>query len=221
MKNLFLSALMIGLVSLLTGCSFGGGTGSEQTPGADSTNTDNNNNTGEETPVEQPKCADVGKSYTGFAGTVLEAGRVDEVSGIDRSRVKPYSALQTEYPRVLGNTPANLAGSATTFETAPVRWYVEPSASAIGLYTAYRIAFQGCLTATATPAQYATAPTAGAAQTECANWAKKFWSRMPEQAEVDACVKVATADTASETDPKRRWAYTCASVLTAAGFMTY
>jgi hypothetical protein len=214
MRNLLLSALM---VSLATGCSFGG----EELP-ANNTNTDNNNNTSEEPEAPlPPKCTDVGKSYTGFGGSVLEAGRVDEVAGVDRSRVKPYSALESEYPRVLGNTPATLAGARTTFETAPVRWYVEPSASAVGLYTAYRIAFQGCLTATATPAQFATAPTAGTAQAECTSWAKKFWSRFPEQAEVDACVKVATTDTAAETDPKRRWAYTCASVLTAAGFMTF
>ena len=46
-------------------------------------------------------------------------------------------------------------------------------------------------------------------------------SSSSSQAEVDACVKVAMVDTTKETDPKRRWAYTCASVLTSAGFMTY
>jgi hypothetical protein len=48
-----------------------------------------------------------------------------------------------------------------------------------------------------------------------------FWNRAPNPDEVGACVDMATNGTASEPDPRRRWAYTCASVLTAAGFLSY
>ncbi|MBX7100116.1 MAG: hypothetical protein K1X89_20545 [Myxococcaceae bacterium] len=173
-------------------------------------------------PPPPPRC-DMGRTYTGFAGTELHAGRVDNDLGLERGRVKPFSALTGEYPRVLGNTPAMLAGSDSTFGIVPARWSEEPQLSAISIYTAYRIAFQGCLTATANGAQYTSVPSNTTAETECRSWMKKFWSRQTDvsQAEVDACVKVAMVDTTKETDPKRRWAYTCASVLTSAGFMTY
>jgi hypothetical protein len=51
--------------------------------------------------------------------------------------------------------------------------------------------------------------------------ARKFWSRAPSDDEVKACTDVALTDTASEPDAKRRWAYTCASLLSASGFLTY
>ena len=47
--------------------------------------------------------------------------------------------------------------------------------------------------------------------------------------EIQACVDVAVSDSLEEavpaggkkaTDPRRRWAYSCASVLTAPGFLT-
>lgn len=171
-------------------------------------------------PIPPPRC-DMGKSYTGFAGTMLEAGRVDMDIGVERARMKPFSALQGEYNRVLANQPALLASSASTFAIEPNRWLVEPQGSAINLYQAYRIAFQGCLTATATATQYGVIPSNGTAATECGSWARKFWSRTPSQTEVDSCVQVAMVDTSSESNARRRWAYTCAAVLSATGFMTY
>lgn len=176
-------------------------------------------------PVIPPRC-DMGAKYVGFAGTMLEAGRIDADMGPERGRVKPYSALTGEYNRVLGNNPALIGQSATTFGQDPARWYTEPTTSAVTVYSAFRVAFQGCLTATNTPAQYGTLPTNTTAATECAQWARKFWSRDATQTEIDACVQVAMVDTAKEgmnTNPpaRRRWAYTCASVLTSAGFMSY
>jgi len=60
---------------------------------------------------------------------------------------------------------------------------------------------------------------------------RKAWSRTPTTTEVDKCVNFAVNATRTEltgspamatpTAPARRWAYTCASVLTAAGFITY
>lgn len=171
-------------------------------------------------PTPPPRC-DMGKSYTGFAGTMLEAGRVDMDMGVERSRVKPFSSMAGEYQRVLATTPALLANAQSTFGIEPNRWLVEPQANAISLYTSYRIAFQGCLTATATATEFGTLPSNGTAQTQCTTWARKFWSRDPSQTEVDSCVKVAMVDTTSETNARRRWAYTCASLLTAAGFLTF
>src|SRR5688572_20524607 len=52
-----------------------------------------------------------GASYTGFGGTQLEIGRIENEIGVDRARVKPYTSLQTEFPRVLTNTPALLGQS--------------------------------------------------------------------------------------------------------------
>lgn len=180
-----------------------------------------------EPPPPPPRC-DMGKQYTGFAGTMLEAGRVDNDLGLERSRVKPYSALTGEYQRVLGNNPALIGQSATTFGQDPARWLNEPTSSAVTVYTAFRVAFQGCLTLTSAAAtnQYDTLPSNSTAATECTNWARKFWSRDPVQAEVDACVQVAMVDTTREgmnmnPSANRRWAYACASVLSAAGFMTY
>jgi hypothetical protein len=247
MKKIILAAAMFGSVALLSGCSFGSSEADLRNLGNDNpqakpldpnspivietpTNPTDPTNP-EEKPVDPPppvNHCDFGKSYTGFAGTVLEVGRVDNDLGIDQGRVKPFAALGTEYTRVLGNTPTLLTGADATFGNPVARWYVEPQANAVSLYTAYRIAFQGCLTATATDTKYASVPSNTTAATECSAWARKFWSRTPTQAEVDSCVKVAMVDTLKEgaptattTLPRRQWAYTCASVLTSAGFMTY
>lgn len=171
------------------------------------------------------RCA-LGQTYRGFGGTVLEAGRVDADIGVERQRVKPFSALTTEYARVLNTTPALLNSSATAFDSAPVRWFMEAKANAVSLYTAYRIGFQGCLTLTNTDARYDVLPSGSTAESECRGWARKFWSRDADANELAACVKTAMEDTVNEgnnapTTPRRRWAYTCAAVLTSAGFLTF
>jgi len=173
-------------------------------------------------PVTPARC-DMGKTYTGFAGTELTAGRIDGDIGPERARMKPFSALVGEFPRVLSTSPGMLTDPsvANTYSITPARWVSEPVASGVTVYTTYRIAFQGCLTATATPAQYKVIPSNTTAATECGDWARKFWSRTATQTEIDACVKVAMVDTMTETNSMRRWAYTCASVMTAAGFTTY
>ena len=58
---------------------------------------------------------------------------------------------------------------------------------------------------------------------------KKFWSRDATDVEAAACVQMAMVDSLTEvsgmstimTTPQRRWAYTCAAVMSAAGFMTW
>ncbi len=182
-----------------------------------------NDPTGPETPGNPPVTArcDMGKKYSGFAMTDLVGDRIDADMGVDRSRVKPFSSLAGEYTRVLGAQPGLIAGLGTTFGESAARWNVEPQSSAVSLYTAYRVAFQGCLTLTATANAYSAAPTDATARTECGNFAQKFWSRPADNAELDACVKATVADTTPETNLRRRWAYGCASVLTSAGFLSY
>jgi hypothetical protein len=162
-----------------------------------------------------------GRSYEGFGGAQLTQDRKEADVGLERARAKPFTALQTEYPRVLGNTPVLLAESESTFGLTPPRWYPKVDPNAVSLYQAYRIAFQGCLTLTAQPAQYNQLPTIDTARTECTAWAKKFWSRNAMGAEIEACTNVIGVYSSSETNLRRRWAHGCASVLTASDFLTF
>jgi hypothetical protein len=91
------------------------------------------------------------RDYKTFDGTSLTANRVVADPGVDRRRIKPFSALSTELPRVLGNTPASLAGAASTFSVPVARWYEEPQATAVGLQKLLDVAFDGCLTYTNVP----------------------------------------------------------------------
>jgi hypothetical protein len=162
-----------------------------------------------------------GKTFAGFEGENLVADRVVANAGVDRGRFKPYDALATEYARVLGTTPASLAEAADTFGKPEPRWYDEPAVGGVVLQTAYKIAFDGCLTYTQGPAEFAAAPTAATADAQCAAMTRKFWSRTASPDQIAACSDVAVNGAAAETNPRRRWAYACASVLSAAGFMTY
>jgi hypothetical protein len=197
-------------------------------PGADRPGT--GGDVGDETPSsedvtpkdpEGPTTCDPGKSYIGLDGTNLVERRTKSTAGEDRGRMKPYEVLAGEYARVLGTTPSSLAGAADTFGSSPPRWFEEPPVGGVVLQTAYKIAFDGCLTYTQAPAEYASAPTATSAPDKCAAMAKKFWSKTPSPEEISACVDVAVTGSASESNARRRWAYACASVLTAAGFLTY
>jgi hypothetical protein len=175
------------------------------------------------TRIEAPEVAlcDSGRRYVGFGGVELTADRREVDLGLEVARLKPYSALQTEYPRVLGTTPSLLASAESTFGTTPARWFPKPQASAVTMYTAFRIAFQGCLALTSQPAKYDVEPTPETAMAECAAWAKRFWSRPALGPEIEACASLIRVDAASETNVRRRWAYGCAAVLTSSDFMTY
>ncbi|MFZ5441731.1 MAG: hypothetical protein ACOZQL_17140 [Myxococcota bacterium] len=162
-----------------------------------------------------------GRSYQGFGGEDLTFDRKEAEVGLERARAKPFSALQTEYPRVLGNTPALLAQSESTFGLTPPRWFNKGDPNAVSLYQAYRIAFQGCLTLTANAAPYAQQPTVETATAECAGWAKKFWSRAGLGPELQACADVIGMYSTRETNVRRRWAHGCASILTSSDFLTF
>jgi hypothetical protein len=174
---------------------------------------------GKPDPTDPALCTS--KTYAGFDNRELTSERKVLKLGTDRSRMKPFSALQTEYNRVLGSTPASLTGAAATFGQPPARWNEEPTANAVALQTAYTIAFDGCLTYTATAAEFANAPDATTAEQQCSTMARKFWSKTPGPSEISACVEVATTGSAAEPNARRKWAYACASVLTSAGFLAY
>ena len=170
----------------------------------------------------ETKCAsEVGKAHVGFGKTDLNEDRVDALAAADRGRVKPYSALAGEFARVLGTTPDTLGGAAGTFDAPPSRWYTEPKGSAVALYAAYAVAFDGCLTYTATDPRYGAAPTDATATAECTTMTRKFWSRAGTSAEIKACADAIVIGAAAEPDPRRRWAYGCAAVLTSTGFTVY
>ena len=241
----------------LTGCSSDGGqvcldgdtcgdNGGGANGGGTTGSADPNGTTAPANAPPAPLCADTGKAHIGLGGDDLTAGRDDTTaSGGDRSRMKPYSVLVSEYPRVLGSTnnPSLIGQSSSTFGSPPTRWYAEPQPSAVTLYQAYRVAFEGCemLTGavqnsagqTAGDPKYQAMPTAQTAATECTAWTRKFWSRDATPDEVQACVDVAVTDSVSETisdngnlttsttTAPRRWAYACATVLSATGFLAY
>lgn len=176
-------------------------------------------------PVAEPDPGDPAlcksREYIGYDKKALHGARDVQRLGTNRARVKPFSALQTEYPRVLGSAPASLTGAGATFGSAPARWYEEPQANAVAIQTAYNIAFDGCLTLTATAPEYAAAPDAQNAEALCGAMAKRFWSKTPAPQELTACADVAIKGAAAEGSAQKKWAYACASVLTSAGFLTY
>lgn len=161
-----------------------------------------------------------GKDYVGFDGATLLAVRRQVPAGTDRARLKPYDVLGAEYTRVLGTVPASLAGAADTFGRTPARWYEEPSIGGVGLQTAYRIAFDGCLTFVG-KGGFAEAPSAANAGEKCGAMTRAFWSRTASPDEIAACADVAVTGSAGESDAPKRWAYACAAVLTSSGFLTY
>jgi hypothetical protein len=167
------------------------------------------------------ECEGIGMSYTGIGGSTLEVGRPLAEVGSDHRRLTPFSAMAARYRRALGSDAADVGAFEATFGNPPARWYEEPSASADTLYASFTIAYQGCLALTATGPTFAAAPTEATATTVCTDLARQFWSRTPADDEIAPCVEYAVNETGGEPDPRRRWAYTCASVLSAAGFLSY
>ena len=162
-----------------------------------------------------------GRSYVGFDGKSLERARLKETMGHDRARLKPFSALNEEYARVFGAVPASLASSADSFSVPPPRWYDEPQATGVGLAALYTIGFEAGLAYANAHPQYASAPTASSAPTECAAFMEKAWMRKPVPAEIDKCVALATTGVAKEPDAHRKWAYVFAMVVSSSPFLTY
>ena len=175
-----------------------------------------------------PACTVFGKPHIGLGGVDV-ASQGPGPKGRDRMRAKPYSALATEFSRVLGeeNKPDSLDDAKETFGVNPDMWFSEPLATAAYVNTAYDVAFDGCLKLTAN-SRYQTAPTSASATAECTDWIRKFWSRDGSPDEIASCTKTAVEAT-TETygtesravTPARQWAYACAATLSATGFLTY
>ena len=170
-------------------------------------------------PTQPGTCA-VGVTHIGFGDEDFVAKRETGALGADRRRIKPYTALSRELERVLGRKPTNLTTSAAAFGDVPARWYAEPVAGAVTVYTTYSVAFTACYAAMG-DAAHSTAPTAATAATECSTLQRKAWQRTPTAEETAACVDLAVTKLTTEPVPRRRWAHVCASVITSSGFITY
>ncbi|MBX3232475.1 MAG: hypothetical protein KIT84_15990 [Labilithrix sp.] len=166
----------------------------------------------------QPGSCDVGAPHVGFAKNDFVADRKPGAIAENRRRVKPYTAMRSEMERAIGVAPAALAQSSAAFGEVPARWYIEPTAGAVSLYTTYTLAFSACYAAL-DDAPHAVPPTAATATSECASLQHKAWQRTPLPDETKSCADLVLALT-SET-PRRRWAHGCASIMTSAGFTTY
>jgi len=167
-------------------------------------------------------CSNTGRTYKGLGGVELTTSRITEIpmEG-DRFRIKPFQALKSDFQRVMGAVPKSLDANAATFAAAPDRWYSEPIASAVTLFTTYRVSYEAALTLVGTDAKYASAPTEESAKAACDSFARQVWNKTPTSEQVASCVKIAVVDTAAEADAKSRWAYALASVLSATGFVAY
>jgi hypothetical protein len=174
---------------------------------------------GDGLPAEALQCSakPEARSYAGFDGAKLEEKRVDENIGINRARQKPHAVLAGEYQRVLGVVPSRLAGAAASFDAPEARWYQEASHSGVSLNAFFDLSFDACRASVKETAP----PTADAAKAFCSGLMRKAWSRTATPDEVSGCVDLATTKLASEPDPKRRWAYTCASILSSSHFLTF
>ncbi len=214
------------VAALMVGCtadpdSLTGGRGKGNTAGGnaeDGTGPDGTDPNGEGDPTEPGTCKE-GVPHPGFAQADFVGDRKPGAIGVDRRRVKPFSALRTEFQRVLGTVPGVMNQSAAAFGDVPARWYSEPTAGAVSLNTTYSLAFTGCYE-TMTDPKYAQAPTADTATAECASLQRKAWMRSPTPEETTACSELVLGLT-TETVARRRWAHACASVMAAAGFTTY
>lgn len=161
------------------------------------------------------------RSYKLFDGTKLEEQRLNEGTGVNRARVKPYGVMATELQRVLGNTPASIKTAGPSFNAAPARWFAEPTYSGVSMNKMFEVAFEGCLVYAAANPDMKAAPTAESAKTQCTSFMRKAWSRTPSPEEIESCTDLAVEKLGTEPDPARRWAYVCASILSSSQFLTF
>jgi hypothetical protein len=169
----------------------------------------------------EPVTCDQARTYLAFDGTALEADRPAIAAYTDRMRMKPFAVLSAEYSRALGLSTFNTALYAGTFGKSPARWFDEPAASAATVYAAFALAYDGCSQATATGADFTMVPTATIADRLCRDFARKAWQREATDDEASTCATFALSQTNPADAPQKRWAYTCASVLSASSFLAY
>jgi hypothetical protein len=215
MRALTITSILSCIVVLVAACDGEGADslGRNRRNGAVGNSADGDND-----PTQPGNCKE-GVAHPGFANVDFVADRKVGGLGVDRRRVKPYSALSVEFTRALGAVPARLSASESTYGQVPARWFNEPAAGAVSLYTTYSLAFTACYDSMS-GATYAAAPTAETAGTECAKLQRKVWQRTATPEETQVCADFAVGLT-SEPDARRRWAHMCASVMTSTGFTTY
>jgi hypothetical protein len=169
----------------------------------------------------QPVTCDQARTYNDLGGAPLGGDRPKIEAGTDRMRLKPYAALAPEYNRALGITGFSTATYKTTFGAPPARWFQEPTASSSTVYASFALGYDGCSQKTASGTDYAMAPAATIADRLCRDFARSAWMREATDAEAAACADFAINQTNPSDDTRVRWAYTCAAVLTASGFIAY
>jgi len=170
---------------------------------------------------DQPPVCEPTRTYLGFGGAALEASRPAIAAGSDRVRLKPFTALATEYAKALGLASFDTKAYAATFGRPPARWFDEPEASANTVYAAFALAYEACTQHTLAPVEFGDAPSATSAGLACREFVRRAWHREATDDEATACVTY-TVDQTIPSDPARkRWAYSCAAVLSASGFLAY
>ena len=161
----------------------------------------------------------------GFGGRLLTPGskvQPDEIPVLgDRFRIKPFEVLSQEYERVTGVVPEFLINAASAFGAAPERWYIEPEASSITLFTTYKISYEAALKMVEADSNYSQTPDALTAANHCRQFALKAWNRQATDSEVASCSNVAVDVTKDVANPQVRWAHAFASILTSSGFIAY
>jgi hypothetical protein len=170
---------------------------------------------------QAPTVCEQARAYTGLGGDDMTVDRPKIAVGTDRMRMKPYAALAAEYNRALGLTDVNTAPYAGTFGKSPPRWYEEPAASAATVYAAFALAYSACSRKTAAGGTFAMAPGPALADQICRDFTRAAWRRDATADEISACSTFALTQTKASDPPAKRWAYTCASVLTASDFLSY
>lgn len=170
---------------------------------------------------DMPVVCEPTRAYVGFGGKQLDGDRPMIEAGSDRMRLKPFTALANEYAHALGLATFDTKAYAATFGRAPARWFDEPEASANTVYAAFALAYDACTQHTTTPAEFADAPTATSAGLACRDFARKAWHREATDDEAAACVSYAVDQTLPADPARKRWAYACAAVLSASGFLAY
>jgi hypothetical protein len=89
------------------------------------------------------------------------------------------------------------------------------------VYAAFALAYEACTQHTLAPAVFANAPDATSAGLACREFARAAWHREATEDEATACVTYTLDQTIPTDPPRKRWAYSCAAVLSASGFLAY
>ncbi len=134
--------------------------------------------------------------------------------GQDTLRIKSYDMITSEYLRVFGEVPANLAASESAFKASPEFWYDEPELGAVALNVLANSALQACEN------ELMPAIDEDSLRASCTDWAERMWLRSPTADELDSCVSVAMDDTSELSDDERAL-FTCVSVMISLPALTY